>query len=157
MGNQENISKEDSGLKAQLHIYDCQDSGECIKACPEKAIEEGPGRLPAAVCKTDGEYEMLPGKAVIIEDLVTSGGSVLKAISQLEAVQLRVSDVIVLIDREQGGREALAAAGYRLYSALRLHEILDVLHDAGHLSVEELNGIRAYLKEISAESIPAAV
>lgn len=83
MSNQKNISKENSDLKeipkgpnfkAQVKIYDCKASGECIKACPEKAIEEGPKQLPAAVCKPDGKYEMLPGKAEIIEDKWTGCG-----------------------------------------------------------------------------------
>ena len=60
--------------KAQLKFYDCQGSGECIEVCPEQAIEEGPKRLPAAVCVTDGKYEMLPGKAVIDEDKCTGCG-----------------------------------------------------------------------------------
>jgi NAD-dependent dihydropyrimidine dehydrogenase PreA subunit len=57
--------------KAQVKFYDCEGSGECIKACPEQAIEAGPDRLPAAVCLSDGKYEMLPGRAVIIEDKCT--------------------------------------------------------------------------------------
>ena len=60
--------------KAQVKFYDCKGSGECIKACPEKAIEEGPKRLPAAVCLSEGKYEMLPGKAVINEDRCTGCG-----------------------------------------------------------------------------------
>ena len=60
--------------RAQLKFYDCIGSGECIKACPEQAIEEGPKRMPAAVCVTDGKYEMLPGKAVIDEDKCTGCG-----------------------------------------------------------------------------------
>ena len=60
--------------KAQVKVYDCQGSGECIQACPEKAIKQGPERLPAAVCKVDGEYGMLPGKAEIIEDRCTGCG-----------------------------------------------------------------------------------
>ena len=83
MSDQKNISKEDSDLKeipkgpnykAQVNFYDCKASGECIKACPEKAIEQGPTRLPAAVCITEGEYKMLPGKAVVIEDKCTGCG-----------------------------------------------------------------------------------
>ncbi len=62
------------GYKAQLKMYDCQGSGECIKACPEEAIEAGPERLPAAVCVTDGKYEMLPGRAEINEDKCTGCG-----------------------------------------------------------------------------------
>jgi ferredoxin len=80
MSDQKNISEENSDYKeilkepdykAQLDIYSCKGSGDCIKACPEEAIEEGPKRLPAAICFADGKYEMLPGKAVIIEDKCT--------------------------------------------------------------------------------------
>ena len=83
MSDQKNISREDSDLKeipkglyykAQVNFYDCKASGECIKACPEKAIEQGPARLPAAVCITEGEYKMLPGKAFVIEDKCTGCG-----------------------------------------------------------------------------------
>ncbi len=83
MSNQANTSNKKSGKKeipigpnylAKVKFYDCKASGECIKACPEKAIEEGPKRLPAAVCISEGKYEMLPGKAVIVEDKCTGCG-----------------------------------------------------------------------------------
>jgi ferredoxin len=67
MSNNENILI-GAGYKAKLKFYDCKGSGECIKACPEKAISEGPQRLPAAVCISEGKYEMLPGRAVIDVD-----------------------------------------------------------------------------------------
>jgi Pyruvate/2-oxoacid:ferredoxin oxidoreductase delta subunit len=60
--------------KAQLKFYHCKGSGECINACPEQAIEAGPERLPAVRCTTDGKYEMLPGKAIIIEEKCTGCG-----------------------------------------------------------------------------------
>ena len=89
-----------------------------------------------------------PGdRAVVIEDLVTSGGSVLKTIEQLKAAQILVSDVIVLIDREQGGRETLAQKGYRLHATLRLSEILDVLYDAGHITAEQVTQVRNYISQ----------
>jgi uridine monophosphate synthetase len=86
-------------------------------------------------------------RVVVIEDLVTSGGSVLKAIEQLTAVQLRVSDVAVLIDREQSGRETLARHGYHLHAALKLSDILNVLHQAGHISAEQVRQVQKYLAE----------
>ena len=49
MSNDENILK-GAGYKAKLKFYSCKGSGECIKACPENAISEGPQRMPAAVC-----------------------------------------------------------------------------------------------------------
>jgi uridine monophosphate synthetase len=87
-----------------------------------------------------------PGdKAVVIEDLVTSGGSVLSAIETLEGAGLVVSDVAVLIDREQGGLENLAEKGYRLHATLRISEILKTLQAAGRVSTAEVAAVKAYL------------
>lgn len=73
MSNTENILKGE-GYKAVVKFYTCKASGDCIKACPENAISEGPQRLPAAVCTTDGKYGMLPGKAVIDANKCTGCG-----------------------------------------------------------------------------------
>ena len=84
-----------------------------------------------------------PGdRAVVIEDLVTSGGSVIKAIETLEAAGLVIQDVAVLIDRQQGGPEALSAAGYRLHAVLTMTQILDVLQRAGRISFDQANAVK---------------
>jgi len=81
----------------------------------------------------EGEYE--PGDwVVVLDDLITTGGSKLAAIEPLKAAGLEVRDVVVLIDREQGGGAELAEAGYHLHSVLRLSEMLDVLAGAGRIS-----------------------
>jgi len=51
---------------------------------------------------------------VIVEDVVTTGGSSLLAIERCEAVGLKVKRVLAIIDRMEGGREAFAAKGYEL-------------------------------------------
>jgi orotate phosphoribosyltransferase len=51
---------------------------------------------------------------VIVEDVVTTGGSSLLAIERCEAVGLKVTRVLAIIDRLEGGREAFAAKGYEL-------------------------------------------
>jgi uridine monophosphate synthetase len=91
-----------------------------------------------------------PGdRAVVIEDLVTTAGSVLKAIKILEEAGLVVADVVVLIDREQGGREALAEQGYRLHAALQMSEILHVLHEADQISADQVASVHRFIKENS--------
>jgi uridine monophosphate synthetase len=87
-----------------------------------------------------------PGDAAVaIEDVVTSGGSLLTAIETMETAGLEVRDVIVLVDREQGGRARLAEAGYRLHTVLTLSEILDVLKDEALIDGETYAGVRHYL------------
>ena len=53
-------------------------------------------------------------EVVIVEDVVTTGGSSLLAIERCEAVGLQVRRVLAIIDRLEGGREAFAERGYEL-------------------------------------------
>jgi uridine monophosphate synthetase len=45
-----------------------------------------------------------------------------------------VEDVVVLVDREQGGAELLAQHGLRLHACFTLRSVLEVLRDAGRIS-----------------------
>lgn len=75
--------------------------------------------------------------AVIIEDLVTSGDSILQAIAALQGVDLQVRDAVVLIDREQGGRAALKSRGYTLHTVMTLGRLLAILENEGRISAVE--------------------
>lgn len=48
---------------------------------------------------------------VILEDVITTGGSTLKAVDKLRARKLNVVGVVAIVDREEGGRDAIVAAG----------------------------------------------
>lgn len=73
-----------------------------------------------------GSFE--PGEAVdLVEDVVTTGGSVLRAARALRAAGLVVDTVVCLIDREQGGRENLAAEGLTLRALWTASELLAAL------------------------------
>ncbi len=50
---------------------------------------------------------------VLLEDVVTTGGSSLTAVSRVEQEGFRVLGVLALLDRQEGGRETLEARGYR--------------------------------------------
>ncbi len=63
-------------------------------------------------------------RVVVIEDVITSGGSALKACEAVKAEGGEVLAVLSLIDRESGGREALEAAGYPVVSIFRISELL---------------------------------
>lgn len=66
---------------------------------------------------------------LVIDDVVTSGGSIGQTIAVLKAAGLSVKDAVVLIDREQGGKKILGEEGYNLYSVMTLKYVLSILHD----------------------------
>jgi uridine monophosphate synthetase len=63
----------------------------------------------------------------------------------LEAARLKVQDMLVLIDREQGGAADLAQRGYRLHTILRLTEILDALRESARITPAQHTQVRTYL------------
>jgi len=58
--------------------------------------------------------------ALVVDDLITRGDSKLEAIAPLEEAGLSVHDVVVLIDREQGGADDLSRRGYKLHARAAL-------------------------------------
>jgi orotate phosphoribosyltransferase len=63
----------------------------------------------------EGDTKLAPGSVIaILEDVVTTGGSTLKAIEKLRAAGYAVAGVVALVDRLEGGREAIEAAGLPL-------------------------------------------
>ena len=89
-----------------------------------------------------------PGeRVVIIEDLITSGGSVLQTAHQLRAAGLIVEHAIVLIDRQQGGVENLAAAGITVHSVFKLSEMLEMLVQAGELEAAKQQAVLRFIRK----------
>jgi len=58
-------------------------------------------------------------RVCVLEDVVTTGGSTLKAVERCRSEELDVRGVVALIDREEGGRAAVEAAGVPLRSLFR--------------------------------------
>lgn len=85
--------------------------------------------------------------ALLIDDLITKGHSKIEAIALLEAAGLKVKDVLVLVDREQGGVEELDAHGYAVHAVLTLSQILDVLVGASQLTAARRDEIKTWLME----------
>ncbi len=116
------------------------------------ALETGlPLIYPRKEVKAYGTGQAVEGsyrsgdRALVLDDLITTGGSKLEAIGPLKAAGLVVEDVIVLIDREQGGRRELEAAGYRLHAVLGLREIVRLLAGEGRISPADERRLMDYL------------
>lgn len=116
------------------------------------AMEAGvPLVYPRKEAKAHGTRQGIEGhfqqgeRVVVLDDLITTGGSKLEAIAPLEEAGLLVEDVVVLVDREQGGGEELEEQGYRLHSFLTLGEMLRVLAERGRISAEQRDEVLAFL------------
>lgn len=75
----------------------------------------------------EGLGNFAAGDAVaMLEDVVTTGGSLLKACERVAACDIRIAAVCCILDREEGGREALADAGYNLLALYTRRELLEL-------------------------------
>ncbi len=63
-------------------------------------------------------------KVVILEDVITTGGSTLRACERVKQEGLDVAYIICLVDREEGGKENIQAAGHRLYSVFKKRDFI---------------------------------
>ncbi|MBN3323957.1 UMPS synthase, partial [Atractosteus spatula] len=96
-----------------------------------------------------------PGETcLIIEDVVTSGGSVLETAEVLQTEGLKVTDAIVLMDREQGGRSRLEQKGIRLHAVCSISKLLDVLHKTGKIDAEVVRSVSRFIQENRAFESP---
>lgn len=74
------------------------------------------------------EGKIIPqSQCLVIEDLITSGSSVFETIHPLEQAGLRVRDVVVFLDREQGGKERIEQKGYHCTAVIGISELLEIL------------------------------
>lgn len=83
---------------------------------------------------------------LVIDDLITGGGSILQTAATLSEAGLVVRDAVTLVDRQEGGRDALKAAGINLVSILTLEQIVTYLMSAGHIDEEWYRKSMAYIE-----------
>lgn len=67
---------------------------------------------------------------LVIEDVITKGDSILETIRLLEQAGLVVRDIIVFIDRKQGGVERITQLGYRVHVIYTIEQVLEILNQA---------------------------
>lgn len=83
---------------------------------------------------------------LIIDDLITGGGSILQTAATLSEAGLVVRDAVTLVDRLEGGREALKAAGINLVAILTIEQIVTYLMSAGHVEEDSYRKAMAYIE-----------
>lgn len=83
---------------------------------------------------------------LLVEDVITSGKSLVETIAEVEQEDLKVADIVVVLDREQGGKQLLESKGYRVHTLFNISEVCDILQETGELSDEEVARIQDFLQ-----------
>ncbi|MET3730645.1 orotidine-5'-phosphate decarboxylase [Moheibacter stercoris] len=82
---------------------------------------------------------------LLVEDVITSGQSLLETIDEIEREGLNVTDCVVVLDREQGGIEKLKKKGYTVKTLFTINEVIEILHRYHRLSDGELSRVKNFL------------
>ena len=94
----------------------------------------------------EGSYK--PGECVlVIDDVISKAHSKLEALALLEAVRLKITDVMVIVDRQMGGAAVLEKKGYHVHHLLTLSDILDTLLELDRMTSSQYEFVSAWLKE----------
>ncbi|XP_067127492.1 uridine 5'-monophosphate synthase [Centruroides vittatus] len=94
----------------------------------------------------EGNYKARQ-KCLIIEDVVTSGSSVVETANILRSVGLEISDCIVLLDREQGGKINLERERIKLHSIYTMSTMLSLLHKHNKIDKSNLDLIEKFVED----------
>ena len=116
-------------------------------------VLEKPMITPRPEVKNYGTKKVVEGefkggqKVLVVDDLITAGDSKIEVLNIFKEADLKVSDVLVLIDREQGGAEKLDKMNYKLHSAMTTTKILDFYLTENMITKEKHQEILNYMKE----------
>lgn len=95
----------------------------------------------------EGEFKK-GERVVLIDDLISLGDSKFEAITPLEEAGLKIKDVVVLIDRELGGRKQLKKKGYKLHSVVSIYEVIDILLAKGRITKDAYEETKDFIERL---------
>ncbi|WP_144282510.1 orotidine-5'-phosphate decarboxylase [Chryseobacterium echinoideorum] len=102
--------------------------------------------------KEYGTKKMIEGiyqkgqNCLLVEDVITSGKSLVETIAEIEQEDIKVADIVVVLDREQGGKQLLENKGYRVHTLFNITEVCSILQENGDLCDDEVQRINDFLK-----------
>lgn len=96
--------------------------------------------------KIEGKFQK-GDRCIVIDDLITTGDSKLETAAPFEDEGLFVKHFVVLVDREQGGREILKEKGYELHGIIPISELLYVLFKNKKITEKEFNKAKDFIAQ----------
>ncbi|CAK1547017.1 unnamed protein product [Leptosia nina] len=109
--------------------------------------------------KSYGTKKMIEGhyqtgdRCLIIEDVVTSGSSVMETVNDLRKEGLKAEEAFIILDREQGGRENLESNKVQMKALLTMTKLIEILLENNRITEQTANEVRDYLQNVKAPSV----
>jgi uridine monophosphate synthetase len=97
--------------------------------------------------RTAGAEVAQGDNVLFFDDVVSEGLSKVEGIKPLEARGARVKHLLVVVDREQGGKERLETLGYYVHALAKISEIVACLRQSKSISEEQADAVLAYIKK----------
>jgi orotate phosphoribosyltransferase len=92
--------------------------------------------------------EVAQGENILFfDDVISEGLSKLEGIKPLEELGAHVTHLMVVVDREQGGRENLEKLGYKIHALAKISEIVEALLQSRSISKEQADAVLGYVKK----------
>jgi len=103
--------------------------------------------------KEHGERQQIEGKlapgdrVLVVDDLITTGGSILSAIQALRLSDVEVTDCLVLLDRTEGGKKNLREQGVELHKVSNIKPVVEELSALNQISPTMRDKVFKYLQK----------
>ncbi|OGD49212.1 hypothetical protein A3K79_03035 [Candidatus Bathyarchaeota archaeon RBG_13_46_16b] len=92
--------------------------------------------------------EVIKGDRILFfDDVVSEGSSKVKGIKPLEELGAKIEHLIVIVDREQGGKESLEKLGYRVHALSKISDLVNNLVESKHISKKQAESVLNYIKK----------
>ncbi len=121
----------------------CQLNMPCVIVRKEEKAYGVTGRIAGAdVTKGDN--------ILFFDDVISEGISKVEGIKPLQELGANVKHLLVVVNREHGGKEKLEKLGYEVHALAKISDIVASLYAAGHISKEQADKVLDYIKQFKA-------
>jgi orotate phosphoribosyltransferase len=129
-------------LKGALLVVNiaCRTNLPCVIVRKEEKTYGATGRVTGA--------QVNKGDSILFfDDVVSEGLSKLEGMKPLEELGAHVKNIMVVVDREQGGKENLEKLGYKIHALTRISELVKCLRMSKKISENQVNTVLEYIRK----------
>jgi orotate phosphoribosyltransferase len=118
----------------------CKTNLPCVIVRKEEKAYGATGRIAGAdVIKGD--------KILFVDDVISEGLSKIEGIKPLQELGAEIKHILVIVNREQEGKEKMEKAGYTIHALVKVSEVVTSLQKKGKISAKQTETVLSYIKK----------